>query len=185
MSEIPIYSKQDCAFNSLNKEFRNTRFQNSPMNIRIHNPKYSGNGMKGIYEHDTSNVNNLGGAVFLTRGASLNRKSKEPKVIELDSLAVKEKDQIEHNGAMLKGNMITSKKDAEKWIKFNKQKYSRGKHRISGHWSGGMLRREYEANTVLSEQILNEDDDDDDDEFKMLSDKINEQESSDLIKRGV
>ena len=83
MSEIPIYSKQDCAFNSLNKEFRNTRFQNSPMNIRIHNPKYSGNGMKGIYEHDTSNVNNLGGAVFLTRGASLNRKSKEPKVIEM------------------------------------------------------------------------------------------------------
>tara|TARA_R110000803_G_scaffold2417_2_gene8197 strand:- start:2744 stop:3277 length:534 start_codon:yes stop_codon:yes gene_type:complete len=176
MAVIPVWQKQDSAFNSLTKEFREVKFQNKPMNIKIHNPRFTGNGMRGNYHHNKNTAESLANATILKR-------EKPDKTIELDAEKIKEKEQIDMNGAMLKGKMVTNVSSAKKWIASNKVKYGRGKHRVSGHWSGGLLRREYEKNTRLAESIM-EEPEDEEDEFGMLEDKIQEEESESNIKRG-
>lgn len=178
MTVIPNWRKQDSAFNSLTKEFREVKFQNKPMNIKIHNPRFTGNGMRGNYHHNKNTAESLANATILKR-------EKPDKTIELDAEKIKEKEQIDNNGAMLKGKMVTNSSSAKKWIARNKIKYGRGKHRTSGHWSGGNLRREYEKNTKMAEEIMHQTIEEEEDEFIMLQDKINATESSNNIKRGL
>ena len=65
MAVIPVWQKQDSAFNSLTKEFREVKFQNKPMNIKIHNPRFTGNGMRGNYHHNKNTAESLANATIL------------------------------------------------------------------------------------------------------------------------
>jgi len=89
---------------------------------------------------------------------------------------VQEQKQLNFDGAELRGKRETDPTDAKEWIKKygGVIKYNRGAGETSGHYSGGLLRREYEASQL---KIPTKDTVEyKDDEFKNLTDMVEEHE---------
>lgn len=167
---LPQFTRPDMAFNSYNQELRKKKFRNVPLSKSIYNMRFVGNGSRGRQQNEKSDVLKVASMV------NLRKQTKEEKNINLDEEAVQEQKQLNFDGAELRGKRETDKADAKAWIKKygGVIKYNRGAGETSGHYSGGLLRREYEASQL---KIPTKDTVEyKDDEFKNLTDMTEEHE---------
>jgi len=158
------------AFNSYNQELRKKKFRNVPLSNSIYNMRFVGNGSRGRQQNQKSDVLKVAGMV------KLRKEAKEENNINFDEEAVQEQKQLNFDGAELRGKRETDPTDAKEWIKKygGVIKYNRGAGETSGHYSGGLLRREYEASQL---KIPTKDTVEyKDDEFKNLTDMVEEHE---------
>ncbi len=170
VKELPQFTKIDGAFNSYNKELRKKRFVNTPIQKSIYNFNFAGNGARGKMTHTKENVLKVAGSDKIT---------KKPKIvldIELDLEKIKEAEQYNFDGTELRGRRITNPEEAKEFIKKygGVVKYNRGEHFKSGRFSGGLLRRTYEAET--KRESAGGDVVEKEDEFKNLSEMVEESE---------
>jgi len=170
VKELPQFTKIDGAFNSYNQELRKKRFVNNPIQKSIYNFNFAGNGARGRMTHTKENVLKVAGNENI---------SKKPKIVldmELDLEKIKEKEQYNFDGTELRGRRVTNAAEAKDFIKKygGVIKYNRGEHFKSGRFSGGILRRTYEAETKresASGDVVEKDD-----EFNNLSEMVEESE---------
>ena len=169
VKELPQFTKIDSAFNSYNRELRKKRFIEHPLSKAVHNADFCGNGSRGRMRHMSQKVEKAAG--------DTNIKKKPRKVIdvEIDAQDVIEQSQINFDGTEVRGKRTTNSAEAKAWIKKygGVVKNNRGIHFTSGHFSGGKLRREYEASTKRypseGDNVMV------DDEFKNLSEMQQEE----------
>jgi len=170
LTVLPQFTRPDMAFNSYNQELRKKKFRNVPLSNSIYNMRFVGNGSRGRQQNQKSDVLKVAGMV------KLRKEAKEENNINFDEEAVQEQKQLNFDGAELRGKRETDKADAKEWIKKygGVIKYNRGAGETSGHYSGGLLRREYEASQL---KIPTKDTVEyKDDEFKNLTDMVEEHE---------
>ena len=176
----PKWSREDVAFNFINKDFRKNRHTVRKMNKNIHDNRWTSNGGHGIYRHDITNLVKVAGKEKLIREKLINEDT------NLNEIAVQEYMQLNFKGTELKGKRITNKKEAIDYIKSISKKYNRGGNgggRRTGLYSGGMRMREYEKIQLkLSAEDFNQAEEDD--EFESLQSKIEKQETDSNIKIG-
>jgi len=115
----------------------------APIQKAIYNFDFAGNGARGRYKHTNENLLKVAG------NDNIKKKPKPVVDIELDAQAVEEQMQLNFDGTELRGNRVTSAEEAKQFIrKFGGViKRNRGEHFKTGRFSGGKLRREYEAAT--------------------------------------
>jgi len=170
IKELPQFTKIDGAFNSYNKELRKKRFVNNPIQKSIYNFDFAGNGARGTMTHTKENVLKVAGN---------DKIGKKPKIvldIELDLEKIKEAEQYNFDGTELRGRRTTNATEAKEFIRKygGVVKYNRGEHFKSGRFSGGILRRTYEAETKresASGDVVEKED-----EFKNLTEMVEESE---------
>lgn len=180
MDIAPKWSREDVAFNFINKDFRKNRHMVRPLNKNIHDNRWTSNGGHGIYRHDITNLVKAAGKETLIREKPIKEET------NLDEVAVQEYMQLNFKGAELKGKRITDPKEAIEYIKNTSKKYNRGGQaggRRTGLFSGGMRMREYEkAQIKLSSEDFNQAEEDD--EFESLQSRIEKQETDSNIKKS-
>ena len=176
----PKWSREDVAFNFINKDFRKNRHTVRKMNKNIHDNRWTSNGGHGIYRHDITNLVKVAGKEKLIREKLINEDT------NLNEIAVQEYMQLNFKGTELKGKRITNKKEAIDYIKSTSKKYNRGGNaggRRTGLYSAGRRMREYEKIQLkLSAEDFNQAEEDD--EFESLQSKIEKQETDSNIKIG-
>tara|TARA_Y100000004_G_C8766847_1_gene349016 strand:+ start:71 stop:706 length:636 start_codon:yes stop_codon:yes gene_type:complete len=141
---LPTFTKIDTAFNSFNKELNKKKGRPLPLPKSIYNLDVAGNGARGRMVHTKANELKVAG------NDKIQKAEKPEKVIQLDAEQVAEDQQRDDEGTEKRGLMKTDPEKAKKFIRRygGVLKFNRGIHRTSGHYSGGKLRREYEASTI-------------------------------------
>jgi len=167
---VPQWSKEDSAFNFINKEFRKNRNAVKKMNNKYFNKSFTGNGARGHMKHDKEDLSKVTGYQKL-------RKEKPKKHININEEGLAEKREINYNGAELKGKRITLSSVGKAYIKENSKKWNRGGQgggRRSGMFSGGLSMRWYEAHQIKKpsgdKQVVEKD------EFSNLQNLIQKQQ---------
>ena len=163
----------DKAFYSYNKELRAKKGMVHPIKKAIYNFDFAGNGARGRYTHTKENLEKVAGNTNII---------KKPKLIvdiEIDPQQVEEQSQLNFNGTELKGNRTTNAEEAKAFIRKYGGiiKYNRGEHFKSGRFSGGLLRRTYEAET--NRQGVAPQEEKPVDEFTNLQEQIQEEQIKD------
>jgi len=140
---LPKFPRLDNAFYSYNRELKQKKGMCAPIQKAIYNFDFAGNGARGRYKHTNENLLKVAG------NDNIKKKPKAVVDIELDAQAVEEQMQLNFDGTELRGKRVTSAEEAKQFIrKFGGTiKRNRGDHFTSGRYSGGLLRREYEAST--------------------------------------
>ena len=115
----------------------------APIQKAIYNFDFAGNGARGRSKHMNEDLLKVAG------NDNIKKKPKPVVDIELDAQAVEEQMQLNFDGTELRGKRVTSADEAKQFIrKFGGViKRNRGDHFKTGRFSGGKLRREYEAAT--------------------------------------
>ena len=140
---LPKFPRLDNAFYSYNRELKKQKGMCAPIQKAIYNFDFAGNGARGRSKHMNEDLLKVAGNDNI-------KKNPKPVVdIELDAQAVEEQMQLNFDGTELRGNRVTSAEEAKQFIrKFGGViKRNRGEHFKTGRFSGGKLRREYEAST--------------------------------------
>jgi len=140
---LPKFPRLDNAFYSYNRQLRKEKGMCAPIQKAIYNFDFAGNGARGRSKHMNENLLKLAG------NDNIKKKPKPVVNIELDAETVEEQMQLNFDGTELRGKRITSAEEAKQFIrKFGGVvKRNRGEHFKTGRFSGGKLRREYEAST--------------------------------------
>ena len=165
----PRWNREAVAYNFINKEFRAKRHLPLPLDKKIYNKRFTGNGAHGRYHHDKEDLSKVTGYNKL-------KSMKIRKNINFNEVAIQEKRDLNFNGAELKGRRTTLKTNARDYINNNKKKYNRGGQgggRRSGAYSGGLMMREYERQQIKTksgDKLVDESD-----EFSNLQDLMEEQ----------
>jgi len=176
VKRIPRAVRPDMAFNSYNKQLRKKKGIEEPIEKSIHNFNFSGNGMRGLQKHTKGNVISLAG------NTNLRNKPKKVNDIELNAEDVQEQMQLNFDGTQIRGKRITDNEEAKAWIKKygGVIKHTRGNNFTSGRFTGGLLRRTYEAQTKReSGDGVNVEVED---EFTDLNKQIQEEQTNSNIK---
>ena len=115
----------------------------APIQKAIYNFDFAGNGARGRSKHTKENLLKVAG------NENIKKKPKKVVDMELDAQAVEEQMQLNFDGTQLRGKRVTSAEEAKQFIrKFGGVvRRNRGEHFKTGRFSGGKLRREYEAST--------------------------------------
>tara|TARA_R110000822_G_scaffold123182_1_gene257564 strand:+ start:997 stop:1632 length:636 start_codon:yes stop_codon:yes gene_type:complete len=140
---LPKYPRLDNAFYSYNRQLKREKGMCNPIQKAIYNFDFAGNGARGRYKHTKQDLEKVAG------NTNIKKKPKKVTDMELDAEAVEEQMQLNFDGTELRGKRVTSADEAKQFIrKFGGViKRNRGDHFRSGRYSGGKLRREYEAST--------------------------------------
>lgn len=175
---LPKYPRLDNAFYSYNRQLRKEKGVCNPIQKAIYNFDHAGNGARGRYKHTKQNLEKVAG------NTNIKKKPKKVSDMELDATAVEEQMQINFDGTQLRGKRVTSAEEAKQFIrKFGGTlKRNRGEHFKTGRFSGGKLRREYEASTKRFSSTG--DNVDVEDEFVNLQQQMEEEQTGLNIKVG-
>jgi len=140
---LPKFPRLDNAFYSYNRQLKQKKGMCAPIQKAIYNFDFAGNGARGRSKHTKENLLKVAG------NDNIKKKAKLVVDIELDAQAVEEQMQLNFDGTELRGKRVTSAEEAKEFIrKFGGVvKRNRGEHFKTGRFSGGLLRREYEAST--------------------------------------
>jgi len=140
---LPKFPRLDNAFYSYNRQLKREKGMCAPIQKAIYNFDFAGNGARGRSKHMNENLLKVAG------NENIKKKPKPVVDMELDAEAVEEQMQLNFDGTQLRGNRVTSADEAKQFIrKFGGVvRRNRGEHFKTGRFSGGKLRREYEAST--------------------------------------
>lgn len=140
---LPKFPRLDNAFYSYNRQLKKEKGMCAPIQKAIYNFDFAGNGARGRSKHMNENLLKVAG------NDNIKKKPKPVIDIELDAEKVEEQMQLNFDGTELRGRRVTSAEEAKQFIrKFGGViKRNRGEHFKTGRFSGGKLRREYEAST--------------------------------------
>ena len=141
---VPKWSRQNVAFNFINKNFRAKRNMPMPIDQKYYNKRFSGNGARGKMNHDQEDMSKVTGYQKLV-------KEKTTKNININELALQQNRELNYNGAEVRGKRITLKGPAKDYIRQNNKKYNRGGKagsRRSGAYSGGLKMRLFEKQQI-------------------------------------
>jgi len=140
---LPKFPRLDNAFYSYNRQLKKQKGMCAPIQKAIYNFDFAGNGARGRSKHMNENLLKVAG------NENIKKKPKKVVDMDLDAQAVEEQMQLNFDGTELRGKRVTSADEAKQFIrKFGGViKRNRGEHFKTGRFSGGKLRREYEAAT--------------------------------------
>ena len=170
---LPRFPRLDNAFYSYNRQLKKEKGMCAPIQKAIYNFDFAGNGARGRSKHTKENLLKVAG------NENIKKKPKKVVDMELDAQAVEEQMQLNFDGTQLRGKRVTSAEEAKQFIrKFGGVvRRNRGEHFKTGRFSGGKLRREYEASTKRISSTGNNVEVDD--EFTNLAEQM-EAEQTDL-----